>query len=257
MEIGIHDFWCFLLILARVSALVAAAPVFGTTGVPAPVKAGFSALVSLVLLPLLRSTIGPAPGDLFTLIARIAADIAVGLTLGFLVTLLFAAVQIAGTYVDTQIGFGMINVLNPVARQQTSATGQLMYQLSMALFLMAGGMLYLVGAVAASYRVVPAGAAHFAGSWDVVAGALAGQMLLIALRIAAPAAAVLLTVDLAFALVARTVPQMNVLIVGLPAKIILGLATVSLSLPVLALAVQEDILPALDHAARMILNAAR
>lgn len=257
MAISIHEFWCFLLILARVSALIAAAPVFGTTNVPAPVKAGFSALVSMALLPLLRSAIGPAPQDLFTLVARLASEVAVGLTLGFLVVLLFAAVQIAGTYVDTQIGFGMINVLNPVARQPTSASGQLMYQLSVALFLMAGGMLYLVGAVAASYNVVPAGGAHFAGSWDTVAGALAGQMMLIALRIAAPAAAVLLTVDLAFALVARTVPQMNVLIVGLPAKIILGLATVSLALPVLAVAVHEDLVPALDSAARMILSAAR
>jgi len=257
MTLDPHEIWSFLLILARVSAMVATAPLFGTTGVPMPVKAGFSALVTFTLLPLLRSNIGPVPDDLFTLVAQIASEVAVGLTLGFLVALLFAAVQVAGTYVDTQIGFGMINVLNPVARQQISATGQLMLQLSMTLFLMAGGMLYLVGALVASYSVVPAGGAHFAGSWDTVAGSLAGQMMLIALRIAAPAAAVLLTVDVAFALVARTVPQMNVLIVGLPAKIILGLATVSLSLPVLTLAVHEDILPALNDAVRMVMSAAR
>src|SRR5438105_654115 len=80
---------------------------------------------------------------------------AVGLCLGFMVMLIFAAIQVAGQFIDTQMGFGIINILNPFSEQQGSAMGQLMVQLGMTLFLILGGHLYIISTLAGSYGIVP------------------------------------------------------------------------------------------------------
>src|SRR5215813_11012888 len=130
MSIGITEFWSFLLVFTRVTALFVTAPVFGNRAVPARVKIGLAVLISLALRPLIVSSVVP-PMDLFALVGQLAAETAIGLCLGFMVMLLFAGLEIAGHFVDTQMGFGMINILNPISEQQSSALGQLMYQLGM------------------------------------------------------------------------------------------------------------------------------
>src|SRR5215467_4091225 len=111
MTIGITEFWSFLLAFTRVTALFVTAPVFGNRAVPARVKIGLGVLISLALRPLIASNIKP-PSDLFSLIAQLAAETCVGVCLGFMVMLLFAGLEIAGHFIDTQMGFGMINILN-------------------------------------------------------------------------------------------------------------------------------------------------
>jgi flagellar biosynthetic protein FliR len=256
MNVGVHEFWSCVLIFCRVAALFTTAPVFGNRSIPKQVKIGLAAVITLALLPLVGPKVGSAPADLVSMVAQVAAETAVGLCLGFMVQLLLSAFQIAGYYIDTQMGFGIINILNPFTEQQTSAMGQFMYQLAMTLFLIAGGHLFLISAVAGSYLTIPPGAAHFAGDMSGAFTGFLGQLFVLAVKIAAPAAAVLMVVDVAFAIVARTVPQMNIFIVGMPVKIIVGLLTMAVVLPVLAFVVSQ--LPFLiGSSAQTLLQAAR
>jgi len=241
MSVGVHEFWAFLLIFARVTALCVTAPVFGSRGAPTQTKIGLAALLSLALMPLVAPNVRAAPADLISLIGQLAAETAVGLCLGFLVMLVLTAIQMAGHFVDTQMGFGIINILNPLSEQQTSVLGQFLYQLGMTLFLILGGHLYVIGTLADSFAMVGPGGARFAGDLTGAMTGIVGQMFVLAFKIAAPAAAVLLLVDVAFAIIARTVPQMNVFIVGIPAKIIVGLMTVAMVLPALAMIVAQMI----------------
>lgn len=241
MSVGVHEFWAFLLIFARVTALFVTAPVFGSRSAPLQTKIGLAALLSLALMPLVAPQVGSAPADLLPLIGQLAAETAVGLCLGFLVMLLMAALQMAGQFIDTQMGFGIINILNPLSEQQSSALGQFLYQLGMTLFLILGGHLYVIGTLADSFSMVGPGGARLAGDLMGVVTGIVGQMFVLAFKIAAPASIVLLVVDVAFAIIARTVPQMNVFIVGIPAKIIVGLMTVAMVLPVVAMLVAQMI----------------
>lgn len=256
MSIGVHEFWSFLIVFARVTALFATAPVFGTRSVPARVKIGLAALISFALRPLVASLVSAPPADILSLTGRLASETAVGLCLGFMVMLIFAAIQVAGQFIDTQMGFGIINILNPISEQQGSAMGQLMYQLGMTLFLILGGHLYIISTLAGSYGIVPPGGAHFAGDATGAFTGVVGEMFVLAFKIAAPAAAVLLIVDVAFGIVARTVPQMNVFIVGMPVKVVVGLTTMALVLPMLAIIVSQ-MMPAYGGAAHAFLRGAR
>jgi flagellar biosynthesis protein FliR len=256
MTIGVHEFWSFLLIFARVTALFVTAPVFGNHSVPKQVKIGLAALITFALLPLVSPKVVGAPADVFTLVGQLAAETGVGLCLGFLVQLIFSSLEVAGHYVDTQMGFGIINVLNPVSEQHTSAMGQFLYQMGMVLFLILGGHLFLIGTLAGSFNAVGPGGAHFSGDMTGAFTGVVGQMFLTAFKIAAPAAAVLMVVDVAFGIIARTVPQINILIVGMPIKVIVGLTTMAVVLPAMAMVVAQMV-PVLGAGAQALLQAAR
>ena len=239
MTIGVHEFYTFLLVFARVGALFFTAPVFGNKGIPKPTKIGFAALIAFALAPITASKVGPAPADMFSLVSAIGAETVVGLCLGLIVTLLLSAFQMAGYYVDTQMGFGIINILNPLTEQQTSLMGQFLYQAGMTLFLLAGGHLFLIESLAGSYNALPPGGAHFHGDLATAFIGMVSSMFVTAFKVAAPAGGILLIIDVAFGLIARSVPQMNVFIVGMPVKVIAGLLTLAVILPVLALMVGQ------------------
>ncbi len=238
-EIGVHNFYTFLLVFARVGGLIAAAPLLGNHAIPRTVRAGFAVVLSLALTPLTATRVGPVPDHLLLLAAAVLKDGLFGLSIGFAARLLFASVEMAGYFVDTQMGFGFINLINPFSEQQSSVLSVFQYQLAITVYLLANGHLALLGAVAESLQALPPGAVHFHGAFGLTATGLLKTMFLLGFRLALPAAGVLLVVDLAFALVARAVPQMNVFVVGMPAKIIIGLMTVALLMPVMAILVGQ------------------
>ncbi len=238
-EISIHTFYTFLLVFARVGGLIAAAPLLSNRAIPKIVRAGFAIVMSLALTPLTTSKVGPVPQHLLLLAAAVLKDGLFGLSIGFAARLLFASVEMAGYFVDTQMGFGFINLINPFSEQQSSVLSVFQYQLATTVYLLANGHLALLGLVADSLVALPPGAVNPHGAFGLTATELLKTMLLLGFRLALPAAGVLLVVDMAFALVARAVPQMNVFVVGMPAKILIGLTTVALLMPVMAIIVGQ------------------
>lgn len=231
-----HWMWVYLLTLSRISAVVVSAPVFGTSVIPAPAKIGLAVVLSLALTPLISPTVGAVPASLSMFAAGIAINAVIGLIIGFAVNLIFTAFQIAGQLIDIQMGFSMINVLNPISQQQSSGQSLLMSQLAITVFLIGGGHLILLGGLLQSFRMIPPGGLSMPLALYSAANSLFGETLMIAIRVAAPALAVLFLTDVSFSILTRMVPQLNVMIVGMPVKIIFGLLTVSMALPLVAFA---------------------
>lgn len=256
MVYGATELWAFLLALARVSALMVTAPVFGNRAVPRTAKVGLSALLAFALQPLIRNSVTTPPHDLLALLGGIGAELAVGLCLGYLAAFCFAAIQMAGAFVDSQIGFGIINILNPYTETHNSALGQFFSQMTMALFLIANGHLFLLATLLGSYAAVGPAAAQLDGELTTVFAELVSRIFVLAFQLAIPIAAVLLLVDVSFAILARTMPQMNVFIVGMPAKVIIGLLTVAMVLPMMA-SFAGSILPAIATGSTGLLRAVR
>lgn len=240
-SVGIHDFYTFVLTLARVSGLLVAAPILGNRAIPKMVKAGFALILSLAVTPLIVKQTGPVPEHLLLLAGGVMQDALFGLALGYVTRLLFSAVEMAGYLMDTQMGFGFINLINPFTEQQASLMSAFQYQVSTVLFLLANGHLTLIAAVTDSFAVVPPGAVSLHGGFGLSILPMLHLMFALGFRMAIPAVGVLLVVDVAFGLVARMVPQVNVFIVGLPAKILIGLATVAFLLPTLGMIVAQII----------------
>lgn len=222
----------YMLIVARIGGLITVAPFFGSATIPVPVRAFFTLGLGLIMLPVLWPGPETQAVPLLWYGLFLGRELLFGVVLGMAASVLFYAVQVAGQVVDTQIGFGMVNVLDPHTGEQLPVMGNLFYLLATVLFLVTEGHHHLLQALYSSFELIPLGASVFTRwVWHDL-GLLMGHMLVMALRIALPLSGVLFLSDLSLGIIARTVPQMNVFILGIPSKILVGFLFLSLILPV-------------------------
>jgi flagellar biosynthetic protein FliR len=219
----------FILILMRIVGLFWVAPVFSSRTIPRMVKASWALLFAFLLFAVVPLPADiPTAGALFGL--AIVRELFVGFVLGFAVFLLFAGIQLAGQVVDIQMGLGMVNVIDPISSTQVSVMGQFFYVVATLVFLLVDGHHVLLRALADSFTIIPLGQAHFTGT---VAGLMNNQftsIFWVAFRVGAPMIGTLFLTNLALGVLSRTVPQMNVFIVGMPLNIAVGFAVVAISM---------------------------
>ena len=182
---------------------------------------------------------GAIPPNIFLLAAQVIGEAVFGLAIGYFARLLFTAVEMAGYLIDTQMGFGFVNLVNPFSEQQESIMSSLQYQLAMTLYILMNGHLLLLGSVVKSLQTLPPGTISFHSGFGLAILPLLKLLFTLGFRLALPAVGVLLTMDLAFGLIARLVPQVNVFMVGIPAKVIIGVTAMALLLPTVSLIVGQ------------------
>jgi len=161
----------------------------------------------------------------------IIKEFIVGLTIGYVAYLVFSAIYLAGQFIDMQIGFSMVNVMDPVNNIQVPVTANFYFILSMIIFLVVNGHHLLIKALFDSYTYVPVGKAVFTGEILDNMIKIFGSIFVIGFKIAAPITAAILITDVALGIISRTVPQLNVFVVGMPLKIGLGIAVIVLTIP--------------------------
>ena len=224
----------FLFVLARLSAAVVAVPIFGARGVPAMTKIGLAVLLSLIVLPLQAAPAGPAPGNLLVFASVLGSEVLVGLAIGVAASLVFHALEMGASLVGVQMGFGLQGVIDPLTGAQSSVIDQFYRLLVTLIFFAINGHYLVIGGLLQTFEVVPPGTADL----TLIAGERVTPfftaLFVVALRIAMPVMGALMLTDLAMGLVARTVPQMNVLIVGFPLKIGVGVLVLAASVPLMA-----------------------
>lgn len=217
------------LVFARVAALMVTAPLFRGKNVPAMVKMGLSLLVALLLLPVL-SLPADLPLTIWELLSLLLREALVGLSMGFFVQLFFLAVGVAGQLIDTEMGFHMASVLDPLSDSQMPLIGNLFSMLSMLLYLSLHGHLLLFRAIADSYQLLPLGTLDFITNVAAIINACT-RLLALSVQIALPVIGASLFTSLMFGIMAKSVPQMNVFIVGMPLKIVILSIVLVVTLP--------------------------
>lgn len=228
-------FWTFLVVLFRIGGLMVTAPVFGSPSVSVPVKLGFSTAFAIALTPTTVGKVGTPPEDWLVLVGVLLGETLLGMLIGYLVSLFFGAVQMAGAFIDMQMGYGIFQLMNPFTPMPTSLLAQFYTLLMIVVYLQVNAHHWLIAALGESLQFLPPGGITLdPGRLQPVLSDVIVQVFALALRIAAPATAVLIVVDAALAIVARAVPQMPVFFVGAPAKIAMGLLTLAIVLPLVA-----------------------
>jgi len=223
----------FLLVLARVSASLVAMPIFGARGVPPQTKIGLALLLSLIVMPLSAAPRASVSTQLLPFVAAVGSEALIGLCVGILITLVTQALQMGAALVGVQIGFGMGEVLDPLTGGQTETIGQFYGLLVTLVFFAVNGHHMAIVGLVRTFEVVPAGAADIA----LIAGdrfvPFVTALFELAVRVALPVVGALLLTDLGLGLVARTIPQLNILVEGFPVKVTLGIMVMTASLPLL------------------------
>jgi flagellar biosynthesis protein FliR len=217
-----------LLVALRIAAALALTPVLAMGGMPARVRL---LLVLALAVSLSSALVVPVASTAFTLGGLLIAamsELVFGGLLAFGLFTAFAAFQLAGRTIDLQVGFGVATLIDPATRLQAPLIGTFLNTLALAVFFAIDGHHMVVRGLAFSLAHLPPGTPL--GSLDV--GAVVtqfGSMFIFALALAAPVMIVIFLVDIAMAVMARTMPQVNIFIVSLPLKILVGLIMLVIS----------------------------
>ncbi|MBI3014034.1 MAG: flagellar biosynthetic protein FliR [Candidatus Tectomicrobia bacterium] len=231
IRIPLYEFEKLLVIFLRVGAILFAAPVIGSSTVPLRFKIGLALLTAFLLTPVVSVNLPALPAHPLALAPVLIREVLMGAALGLAARYIFAAVQLSGQFISYQMGFSIANVLDLQENEEVSIVSQLQDVILTLVFLGTGAHHIYLRAVAGSFEAVPPLGGAVSGRLVEALLLMSSSMFVVAIKIGAPLLAALLFVNVVLALVARMVPQMNVLIVGFPLSITVGLMFLGMTLP--------------------------
>jgi len=217
------EFKVFLLILVRVSVVLFLFPFFSSSTFPTLAKAGLALILSFLLYPVVAVTPDLFPETSVHLVILMFSEVLIGLALGLSLNIFFAGVKLAGQIIGFQMGFTMINVVDPQSGENISIMEQIAYWVALLIFLALNGHHSLFFALLDSFKLIQIGLMSFQGELVEKLITLSSDIFIIGIKIAAPVMAALLFTTVAFGITAKFAPQMNVMIVAFPLKIMVGL----------------------------------
>jgi flagellar biosynthetic protein FliR len=231
----------WLMVLFRIIGIFLAAPVFSRASIPRRIKVLLAVGLSFCVYPMLHPILWAPGGQSAALLMQlqgpqislprmagaVASELLIGVVLGLGAGLPIAGMQLAGQMIDQQLGTGLGGLINPDQQQQTTAVSQTYYLMATMFFLALGGHRVLMMTLLDSYHAAPLGGFHMDGRVLGVVLGLLTAMLELALRVAAPVLGLVFLESVAMGFVARTVPQLNILTVGFPLRLVMGMALIA------------------------------
>jgi flagellar biosynthesis protein FliR len=235
----------FSLVLGRVGGLVATAPLFGMSAVPAQVKALLAFALALLVMPLQWNAATACPGGLAEYAIQLGSEIVIGACLGLGVMVLVYALGLAGEMIGHASGLSAADIFDPTTEENVPHFSRLMVLTTVAVFLCIGGHRMVMAGLLDTYRAIPPGS--YAAPQPMLDAflTLIQQSFSLGIRAAAPTVTALLLATVALGLVGRTLPQLNVLAVGFGLNAMLTFAVLGLTLGAAAWAFQDEVEPAL------------
>jgi len=232
----LHHVPAALLVIFRIGGLTIYGPVLGSSVIPVRVKVMLSFMIGIMCYPLLSSDHFARlhfQDELWMLAPLVGMELIIGLIVGFLASLPLLALQTGGLIMGQQMGLGFAQLYNPAIDDEADIVGQMLFFMGLAAFVLVGGHESMLLSILHSFDRVPVGG--FSPDGDlvhVVTGVLLASLEL-ALRVAAPVLALVFLETVAMGFLAKTVPQLNILSLGFPIRILIGFASVGIGLVVI------------------------
>ena len=231
----------FGLSFARFISFIIIVPFFGGQVVPAQVKVATATALVIITYPSLLAELptdgSPLGFGAVGFVGLLAKEVFVGFTLGFVASMVFEAVAVAGRIADFQRGSTMSELFSPQLQERVSELGQFKLQLAIVVFLTTGAHRFFISALVRSFEFIPAMRfPKIEAGWTPAAEfmtVITGSVLSIGVQLAVPVVVTLLLTDLFFGLINRVAPQINVFFLSMPVKMWVGIFVVLIALPYL------------------------
>jgi len=232
-DFGEQRVLAFFLVLARVSPLFLLAPLFSSKMVPARVRGIVAVALAIGLSPVVAAGTH-LPTDVMGIGSLLAKEALVGSAFAYALAATFAALAVAGSFLDTTIGFSYGGLVDPVNGNQSAVLSTAYSMIGLMVFIAIGGDAWVIKGMARTYDVVDL--TQYPSLAHIVHGASGAfiQVFTSALEVAGPVLLALILTDAAFGMVTRVVPTLNVFQVGIPAKVVIGLLLIGASMPFVA-----------------------
>lgn len=223
----------FMLILARILAFFSIVPVIGGSTNPNIIKIGLALSISSIIYTYGFVDYNISYPTMFAYFLLLAKEMVVGFIIGLVVYFIFSATYLGGQFTDQQMGYSMANVYDPITSSQVPITGNMYYFGLCAVFIASRGHYSLISSLVYSYKYLPIGEAYLLNNHYIFYNFLYNltELFKIGVSIALPIIGVILVTDIALGIMVRAVPKMNVFVVGMPLKTLIGLVTLFIVLP--------------------------
>lgn len=235
----INAFPVFLLIFIRVTSFFVTVPLFSYRNIPNIHKVGLAFFLSYLMFLSMKHPTLAIDEMYFMLVIK---EMLVGLLIGLVAYMVISAIQIAGGFIDYQMGFAIANVFDPMTGAQSPLMGQYLYTFALLLMLAVDAHHLLLDGIFYSYKIIPIDQTvlHLGSERlvEFIAKAF-NSMFIIAFQMSIPIVGCLFLVDVALGITARTVPQLNIFVVGLPVKILVSFLLLVAVIPVFMILFQK------------------
>ena len=222
----------FLLVLTRSSGIFLISPFFGGMNVPVLFRVVASIAITIVLFPVVNlENFVELPATILMFVAMIIKELFIGWLIGLIAFIGFSAINMAGKVMDMQVGFAIVNVMDPTSGQQIPLIGSFLYNLALTIFLITNGHHMILAALAESFQVVPIAAMQWSDSLPDLMVDLTAAIFVTGMKIAMPVTFAILMTNVGLGILARSMPQMNIFVVGIPMHIIIGIFMLSIVVP--------------------------
>lgn len=243
----------FLAISVRLTGLMLFAPFFGSVAIPPRVKAGFVVAGSALFFPTLAASLSSLrlsewPG-------LVLSELLMGAALGIATNLVFDAVQMAGQVLSTQMGFSLINILDPQTQVESTVMAQFHQTITMLIFLRLNVHLWMLRALGRSFIDLPPGSAHITRMFTLTAVRAGGEIFNLGIQLAAPVLSATFLTDVTLGLLGKASPQAPLMALGTPLKTLLGLAILFAALKYWPAMLDRFFLTSLRLSERLVLEA--
>jgi flagellar biosynthesis protein FliR len=244
--------WVFLCVLSRLGPILAMMPPVQGTLVPNRVKVLLALMISASITPMLDVVGVNLPAHLLDAVVALAKEVLLGLMFGTSVLMVITCLQVGSQIIGSLSSMELATAADPSTQETVSVISQMMSLLAMALFVVLGGHRIMIGACLDSFQHYPAGGVLTDRIWITHIHELVGHSLSIGIRASAPAAIALLLANFVTALIARTLPQLNILVVGFNINVTVMLVVLGLTLSSAGWVFQNELIDWIDRTLHVI-----
>lgn len=222
----------FLLVLTRTSGIFFISPFFGSLTIPMQLRAATAIAMAILIFPVIvQETVVTVPENVWMFAGTVFQELVIGWMIGFVAYVVISAVNMAGKIMDLQVGFAVANLMDPDSRQQNPLIGGFLQNLATIYLLVVNGHHFIITALVESFRSVPLDGIVWNPSLAQFMIDLTAGVFLTGMKIAMPVTFAILITNVGMGILARTMPQMNIFVVGIPMHLTIGMFMLAMLMP--------------------------
>ena len=222
----------FLLVLTRTSGIFFISPFFGSQNIPVQIRAATAFVMAVLTFPvLMNEMVVETPETIAMFGALVIEELFIGWLIGFVAYVILAAITMAGKIMDMQVGYTIAQVMDPTSNEQSPLIGSFLYNLTIIYFLTVNGHHMIIAALVESFRAVPINGMVWHDAMADFIGNITNGIFLVGMKIAMPVTFSILLTNVGMGILARTMPQMNIFVIGVPMHLMIGTAMLALLMP--------------------------